>query len=138
MKVVIDTCILKLATFPGPANPSALIVQLGFDDIVEWWGSPAILDEYSHVMDDEPRLLSEVFDVVQICYPLHELSVIRHEPDNRFVECALAVNADYLVTVNTAPGHFDQRKYGSCSVATPGRFVNLDPVRPLIRRISTD
>lgn len=39
-----------------------------------------------------------------MCYPLTELSVIRHEPDNRFLECALAANAEYIVTVNTAPG----------------------------------
>jgi hypothetical protein len=45
-----------------------------------------------------------------MCYPLTELSVIRHEPDNRFLECALAADADFIVTVNTAPGHFDRKQ----------------------------
>ena len=63
------------------------------------------------------------------------LSVIRHEPDNRFVECALAVKADYLVTVNTARGHFDRNSYNGVRVVTPGAFANLDVVQPLIRRL---
>jgi hypothetical protein len=36
-----------------------------------------------------------------VCYPLTELSVIRHEPDNRFLECSLAADAEFIVTVNT-------------------------------------
>jgi predicted nucleic acid-binding protein len=64
--------------------------------------SPAILDEYSDVLSDEPEFLAEILKSVQQCYPLTTLAVIRHEPDNRFIECALAVKADFLVTVNTA------------------------------------
>ena len=51
--------------------------------------------------------------MLDICYPLTELRVIGHEPDNRFIECALACDADFLVTVNTAKGHFDRPRYGS-------------------------
>ena len=61
-----------------------------------------------------------------MCYPLTELSVIRHEPDNRFLECALAANAEFIVTVNTAPGHFDRKQYQAVGVARPQRI----PARP--------
>jgi predicted nucleic acid-binding protein len=69
-----------------------------------------------------------------VCYPLTELEIIRHKPDNRFLECALAVQADFILTVNTAPGHFDRTAYQSVRVTTPGAFANLPPVQTLIRR----
>lgn len=117
-------------------NPAALIIELGMQKLVEFWVSPAVLEEYSDVLTDEPAFLADVADQLQVCYPLTPLAVIRHEPDNRFLECALAVGADYLVTVNTAKGHFDQRQYGDVSVITPGRFVNLPSIQSLIQRLS--
>ena len=102
---------------------------------MEWWVSPSILEEYADVLSDDPEFLGEVSETIQICYPLIHLSIIRHEPDNRFIECALAVKADYLVTVNTARGHFDRKGYDEVQVVTPGVFANLDAVQPLIRRL---
>ena len=67
-----------------------------------------------------------------------ELRVIRHEPDNRFLECAFAADADYIITVNTASGHFDQKQYQSVRVATPGEFLNVNSVSKLVRRIISD
>jgi predicted nucleic acid-binding protein len=75
-----------------------------------------------------------VHDRCQVCYPLVELDCVKHEPDNRFVECALAIDADYLVTVNTARGHFDKPAYGRTRVLTPGAFLNLPEVRRLLRQ----
>ena len=135
MKVVLDTCILKLATFRRPDNPSALIVELALRRLLEWWVSPAILEEYADVLSEETEFLGEISQSIELCYPLTRLRVIRHEADNRFIECALAVKADYLVTVNTARGHFDRESYDGVRVTTPGAFVNLDDVRPLIRRL---
>lgn len=132
VKLVLDTCVLKLATFPRPDNPSALIVRLGWAGVVECWASPAILEEYSIVLASEPELLALIHDQFEVCYPLTVVDYVRHEPDNRFVECALAVAADFLVTVNTARGHFDQKHYGPTRVVTPGEFVNLQIVQPII------
>ena len=102
MRVVLDTCILKLATFPGENNASALIFELAHAGLIEAWVSPAILEEYADVLADHPEFVAEIVDRFPICYPLTDLSVIRHEPDNRFLECALAVSAEFIVTVNTA------------------------------------
>jgi len=135
LKLVLDTCILKLATFTAADNPSALIVELGLQGLVELWASPAMLEEYADVLTNEPNFLAEMSRCLQVCFPLTTLAVIQHEPDNRFLECALAVNADCLVTVNTAKGHFDQRRYGSLHVITPGAFVNLATIQPLIRNL---
>lgn len=135
LKLVVDTCIVKMASFPAEDNPAALIVQMGLRSLFEWWVSPAILDEYADVMRDDATLLAEILDCVECCYPLTELSVISHEPDNRFVECALSISADYLITVNTAGGHFDQASYGSTCVLSPGRFVDSSTAASLLRRL---
>jgi predicted nucleic acid-binding protein len=138
LRAVLDTCVLKLATFPRRNNPAALAATLGFRGCLEWWASPAILEEYAAVLADEPAILEQVYLCIQLCWPLTTLAIIRHEPDNRFLECALACHADYLITVNTARGHFDQPSYGSVRVMTPGQFVNSAAVVPLIQRLEQD
>ena len=138
MRVVLDTCVLKLATFPARNNVSALVFELVRSGLIEAWASPAILEEYGDVLGDDPDLVAEIVESCRVCYPLTELRVIRHEPDNRFLECAFAANAHYIITVNTARGHFDQKRYQSVCVATPGEFLNFDSVSRLVRRITND
>ena len=135
LKVILDTCILKLATLPQDNNLSALIVEMGLRGLYEWWVSPSILEEYIDVLSDEPEFLTEITEKVQVCYPLTVLSVIRHEPDNRFIETAFAVRADFLITVNTAKGHFDQKRYGLLHISTPGQFVEESIVQPLLKKL---
>jgi predicted nucleic acid-binding protein len=60
---------------------------------------------------------------------------IRHEPDNRFLECALAARADFIVTVNTASGHFDRKQYQTPAVLRPGEFLNLSAVGRLVEKL---
>ena len=94
LRVVLDTCILKLATFPADNNASALIYELAHAGLIEAWVSPAILEEYADVLGDHPEFVAEIVENFPVCYPLTELSVIRH---------ALAANAEFILTVNTAP-----------------------------------
>ena len=107
-------------------------------DLIEAWVTPAILEEYSDVLGDYPELVDEVVESFVPCYPLTELSVIRHEPDNRFLECALAADADYIITVNTAPGHFDRKAYQSVRVVTPGEFLKLREVARLLGKLGRE
>ena len=135
MRVVLDTCILKLATFPADNNASALIYELAHAGLIEAWVSPAILEEYADVLGDHPEFVAEIVENFPVCYPLTELSVIRHEPDNRFLECALAADAEFIVTVNTAPGHFDRKQYQSVYVARPSEFLNVPEVGRLVKKL---
>ncbi len=135
LKVVLDTCVLKLATLPNSINPAALIVELCLAEKIHAWASPAMIEEYQEVLAGHPGLLQRIVSAVQPCYPLTELAVIRHTPDNRFLECALAVPVDCLVTVNTARGHFDQPDYQGMKVLTPGAFVNLPVMQKLVLKL---
>ncbi len=94
-----------------------------------------MLDEYADVLADQPDFVLEVTETCRLCHPLTELRAIRHEPDNRFLECALVANVDYLITVNTARGHFDKKQYQTVNVVTPGEFLNLAPVVRLARKV---
>jgi predicted nucleic acid-binding protein len=135
LRVVLDTCILKLATFPGENNASALIFELARSGLLEAWASPAILEEYGDVLSDQPDFVAEIVESCRVCYPLTELHIIRHEPDNRFLECALVADADFIITVNTAPGHFDLKLYQAVEVVRPGEFLNLPEVGRLIKKL---
>lgn len=136
MRVVLDTCILKLATFPRQNNASALVFELALSGLIEAWASPSILEEYADVLGDRPDFVAEIVESCRLCHPLTELRVIRHEPDNRFLECAFAANADHIVTVNTAPGHFDRKQFQTVRVITPSEFLNLPKVRQLIQKLT--
>jgi hypothetical protein len=70
-----------------------------------------------------PTFVAEIVESFPVCYPLTELSVIRHEPDNRFLEGALAANAEFIVTVNTAPRHFDRKRVSSGERGTSRRVL---------------
>lgn len=135
LRVVLDTCILKLATFPTENNASTLIYELARVGLIEAWVTPAILEEYSDVLGEHPEFIAEIVGSFHVCYPLTELGVIRHEPDNRFLECALATRADFIVTVNTAPGHFDRKRYQSVSVSRPSGFLSLPEVARLVMKL---
>jgi predicted nucleic acid-binding protein len=137
LRVVLDTCILKLATFPGENNASALIFELARRDLIEAWASPAMLEEYADVLGDHPEFVAEITDTCQVCYPLTELRVIRHDPDNRFIECAFAAGADFIVTVNTAPGHFDRKAYQTVRVVTPNEFLAVPETVRLVKKLTS-
>jgi predicted nucleic acid-binding protein len=113
----------------------ALIYELAHAGLIEAWVSPALLEEYADVLGDHPEFVAEIVESFPVCYPLTELSVIRHEPDNRFLECALAADAEFIVTVNTAPGHFDRKQYQSVNVARFSEFLNAPDVGRLVKRL---
>jgi predicted nucleic acid-binding protein len=104
--------------------------------LLEGWVSPAILEEYRDVLNEHPDLLEELFFVCHSVLPIVEVGLIRHQPDNRFLECAFAADVDYLVTVNTARGHFERKDYEGVRVVTPSEFLNLPQVLSLLPRLT--
>lgn len=136
MRLVLDTCILKLATLPNLENKAAFIWELCQQGCFEIYCSPDTLAEYHRVLADYPQFLEEIQERVELCYPLFTATAVTHEPDNRFLEVALAVQADYLLTVNTARGHFDRKTYEVVRVVTPGEFLEQLDVQSLLRKLN--
>ena len=58
--------------------------------------------------------------------------------NNRFLECAFAADAEFIVTVNTAPGHFDRKQYQSVNVMRPSEFLNVPEVGRLVKKLIRD
>ena len=104
---------LKLATLPNPLNKSAVIAELCLREAARAYVTPDMLAEYQRVLSDAPLLLEQIQEHFHLCMPLFTATAIAHEPDNRILECALACQAGYLITVNTARGHFDRKSYGA-------------------------
>jgi predicted nucleic acid-binding protein len=136
LRVVLDTCVLKLATLPDPASKAAVIVELCVREVLRAYVTPDVLGEYQRVLGDQPLLLEDIQEYFHLCLPLFTATAIKHEPDNRILECGLACRANYLITVNTARGHFDRTSYGTTRVVTPGQFVQLADVQRLLRRVA--
>ena len=106
MKVVIDTNILVSAAIRdrGPERVVLFVVETpGF----EWVVSSEILKEYGEVLarpkfglppallDQWTRLLQEVTTLVEVD---RSVEFPRDQADAKFIECALASEADFFVT----------------------------------------
>lgn len=126
---------LKLATLPNPANKAAFIWEGVHRGLFTAHASPDTLGEYMRVLAGHPAFLAEVQARMEVCYPLFRATAIGHEPDNRFLEVALAVEADYLITVNPARGHFDHTSYQSVRVVTPGQFLKRPDAQALLVKL---
>ncbi len=109
MRVVFDTNILVSAlVFPGGQGDAALrrIVE-GRDELVI---SKAILDELLEVLgrkfarDGEELAHVAVFlsEIATVVSPRRRLRVVKDDPDNRILECALAGRAEAIVTGDKA------------------------------------
>jgi hypothetical protein len=119
---------LTLATFPAEKNASPLVYELAHAGLIEAWVSPAIPKSArtsSATIQNSPPKSSRAS---QCAIRLTERSVIRHEPDNQFLECALAADAEFIVTVNAASGHFYRKQYQAVTVARPGEFLTVPDV----------
>ena len=82
-----------------------------------------------------PLFLEEIQAAIELCYPFFTATAIEHGPDNRFLEVALAAQADYLITVNTARGHFDRKSYEGVLVVTPSEFLKQPALQALLAEI---
>jgi len=109
MRVVFDTNVLVSAlVFPGGQGEAALrrIVE-GTDQLVL---SRAVLDELLAVLgrkfarDAEELAHVAVFitELSKVVAPRRRLQVVKDDPDNRILECALAGKADAIVTGDRA------------------------------------
>ena len=106
MKVVIDTNVLVSAAWRDK-SPEAVVVWVTHQEDWEWIISREILDEYREVLRREKFKLSpeitEKWDyIVTNLTTLIDVNIgvdfPRDQEDAKFLACALAAEADYLIT----------------------------------------
>ncbi|SPF55337.1 conserved hypothetical protein [Candidatus Sulfopaludibacter sp. SbA4] len=124
IRVVLDTNILYSAILQRAGLPAA-VFDLVSDGLLIPCVSPAVLAEYHDVLLERPRLrpyaerahsVLEILAKVAIrVEPTGVVTESRDESDNRFLECAEAADAAYLVTGNIK--HFPER-YKATKVVT--------------------
>lgn len=105
LKVVLDTNIyISALAFPGGHADEAL--RLAFEGRYQLFLSPAILAELANVLErkfkwDRPRSLEAcrmLGEMAQVVRPKARLSILKDEPDNRILECALMAHANRIVS----------------------------------------
>lgn len=107
-RIVIDTNVLVSALLKADGSEAAVLFHVA-DRELRWCVSPPILAEYKAVLH-RPKFaripgayiaeLLRLAGEADLLRPSFTLSESAHEPDNRFLECAEAAEANYLVTGN--------------------------------------
>ncbi|MDB9475654.1 putative toxin-antitoxin system toxin component, PIN family [Dolichospermum circinale] len=106
MKVVIDTNIVVSAVIAGRKPESVIIWIIGQSDY-EWIVSVDILAEYQEVLarkklkltdDKRNKWLGLIQNSTQLIEVLTNIDFPRDQKDAKFLECAIASDADFFIT----------------------------------------
>jgi putative PIN family toxin of toxin-antitoxin system len=106
--VVIDTNVLVSALLKADGSEAAVLFHVA-DKELRWCILPAILAEcravlhrpkFARIPESYIAELLRLAGEADLVRPSFTLSESVHEPDNRFLECAEAAGANYLVTGN--------------------------------------
>lgn len=131
LKVVYDTNVLVSANLK-PDSLIASLVALAIGKQVRLFYSTAIFAEYEEVLR-RPKFafstatvdtfLMDLQRTAKMVHPTRRLTQAPHEPDNRFLECAQAGKADYLVTGNKR--HFPFAAFHKTQIVSPAAFARI-------------
>lgn len=124
MRVVLDTNVLVSALLKTGGS-EAIAVEMVLTGALQGFVSEPILTEYREVLG-RPKfrftpylvhsLMRRLGDATVVVTPQGKADVSPHEADNRFIECAQAANAHFLVTGNLRhfPAQFGVTRVLTC------------------------
>jgi putative PIN family toxin of toxin-antitoxin system len=130
-KAVYDTNLIISAALSPSGIPSSL-VALAVAGTVQLYVSPIILEEYAEVLHRPKFELSErtitglmrrITEAAVLMHPSSMISVSPDESDNRFLECAQAAGAGYVVTGNKR--HFPFPEFEGIQIVSPAEFARI-------------
>jgi uncharacterized protein len=130
LRLVIDTNVLVSAAL-NPEGLQRTTLVLAVTKPAHLFVSPPILEEYAGVLSrphlkirrgDRLRLLQLIMDRCHIVAPTRRLEVCGDRDDNKFLECADAAHADYLITGNQK--HFP-KFWKKTKIITSREFISL-------------
>jgi uncharacterized protein len=130
LRLVMDTNVVISAALK-PEGLQRTTFLLAITKPARFYVSQPILDEYADVLSRPElkirkglrrQLLQLIKNRGKLVVPSRRLEVSRDPDDNRFLECADAARADYLVTGNLR--HFP-RFWKKTKIITPREFIGL-------------
>ena len=130
--VVIDTNCLR-ASIP-PQSPYYQLYQEFKRGSFEWYVSTEILLEYEEILTQTyssktaQLVLNQLAVSANVTFtePAFRWQLVKNDPDdNKFVDLALGVNADYLVTNDTDFNFFKELDFPSLNVIDLDSFLVL-------------
>ena len=130
-RIVIDTNVLVSALMSN--SYPAFVVDMFFKDApVQWCISDAVFLEYEDVLTrpkfgkypgftaNAESLLDDIDMNAEKFTPIIKVDIISDYDDNRFLELALACNAEFLITGNT--NDFTMSSFGQTRIITPKQY----------------
>lgn len=133
LRVVIDTNHIMSAILSDRGASAKLIDWMTRErDYFRLLISRPIWDEYQTVADwltptsqqvEKERVLSTLLVQSEWVEPKIALNVCRDSSDNRFLECAVAGQADYLVTKNLQ--HFPPKEFEGVKIVRISKFLEV-------------
>lgn len=129
MLVVLDTnVVVSGAMWRG--NP-AIILNAWADNHFEAVASPEILEEYEEILrevghkvgrkDFAERWSLTLRERIRLVEPVRKVRLCRDPDDDKFLSCALAAQAMFLVSGDKDLGVLE--RVGTTLIVTPGQFV---------------
>lgn len=135
IRIVLDTNVVVSAML-NSSGTAADVLRLALNKHVQLCVSEAILEEYDGVLRRPKfrrpaRVVSALMKAIRATAdkvePNETLAVSGDEADNRFLECAKAAGADYIVTGNQQ--HFPAT-LGRTRIINPRQLVELVTPKP--------
>ena len=132
MRIVLDTNVLVSALAFPDSKPDQIIARIRRKE-VELFLSLFIVDELSRTLREKFRFSQEMTEVrvqsirtlAQVVEPTERLSIITSkDADNRILECALAAQAEYLVT-GDKKHLLPLKTYRTVKIVPPAQFLDL-------------
>jgi putative PIN family toxin of toxin-antitoxin system len=130
LRVVVDTNVLISAAL-RPYGLQRTVLLLALTKPARMYVTSEILTEYRSVLarprlritkGRQQQLLHLVKKRTQVVRPSYKLEVASDPKDNKFLECADAARADYLIIGNQR--HFP-RFWKNTKIITPREFISL-------------
>jgi putative PIN family toxin of toxin-antitoxin system len=130
LRLVVDTNVLVSAALK-PESLQNTVFLIAITKPARLFVSPPILEEYSDVLRRRElgirkglrqQLIQLIKNRSTLVEPRYSLTVTSDPDDNRFIECADAARADYLITGNLK--HFP-RFWKGTKVISPREFIEM-------------
>lgn len=130
-RVVIDTNVL-ISAIGWNAKPEECL-KMVFEDEVEAFATQPMIDELSEVLEydkfdfsekEKQKFLEIIVSEFQFTDPETSVNEAEDSDDNKFLECAISANADYIISGDT--DLLELKEYQDITITTPEKFLEAE------------